>query len=209
MPLPTPCDVICSPIHINNVVPAVNVIAIIMRFTGLGFNTAAFNPIDIPTACKNANITVNCRVTRVVFLCPSAPSLDHCSNVGTTTVNNCMMIAALIYGVILIANIENLLNAPPLNKSNSPNKLPLLKSCSIALGSTPGTGICVPIRNTANIISVNIIRCRNSAILTIFDRAVSTLYHLCDATSRLDLCLRLRRKALRSDCQFLFQRTFS
>ena len=75
-----------------------------------------------------------------------------------TTVNNCMMIAALMYGVMLIAKIENLLNAPPENKSNSPNKLPFMKSCSIADGSTPGTGMCVPSLKTANIIKVKIMR---------------------------------------------------
>ena len=178
IPFPTPCAVICSPIHINNVVPAVNVIAIMSMFTGVGFSIAACNPIDIPTACKNASTTVSCLVTRVVFLCPSAPSLLHCSSVGTTTVNNCMIIAALMYGVILIAKIENLLNAPPENKSNSPSKLPLLNNCSIAVGSTPGTGMCVPIRNTPNITSVNIIRSRSSAILKMFANPVIKLPRL-------------------------------
>ena len=68
IPLPTPCVVICSPIHINSVVPAVSVIAIIKIFTGDGFSIAAFKPIDIPNAWKNASTTVNCRVIFVVFL---------------------------------------------------------------------------------------------------------------------------------------------
>ena len=80
-----------------------------------------------------------------------------------------------------------------------------MKSCSIAEGSTPGTGICVPIRNTANIISVNIIRCLSSGILKIFDSAVSTSDNLRGAADRRDFFCRRFSKALRFDCQFLFQ----
>ena len=53
-----------------------------------------------------------------------------------------------------MAKMENLLKAPPEKRSNSPKRLPLAKSFSIAVGSTPGTGIWVPRRKTANIISV-------------------------------------------------------
>ena len=46
-----------------------------------------------------------------------------------------------MYGVILIANIENLLNAPPENKSRNPNKFPDVNILSITEAFTPGTGI--------------------------------------------------------------------
>ena len=46
-----------------------------------------------------------------------------------------------MYGVILIAKIENLLNAPPANKSSKPNRLPEVNKLSITELSTPGTGI--------------------------------------------------------------------
>jgi hypothetical protein len=52
-----------------------------------------------------------------------------------------MIIEALIYGVILIANIENLLKAPPENISRSPNRLPWVNSCSMTVAFTPGTGM--------------------------------------------------------------------
>ena len=44
-------------------------------------------------------------------------------------------------GVMLMARTENLLSAPPANKSRSPNKLPLLKRFSMTDESTPGTGM--------------------------------------------------------------------
>ena len=80
-----------------------------------------------------------------------------------------------------------------------------MKSCSIAEGSTPGTGIWVPIRNTANIIRVNIIRCRSSGILKIFDSAVSTSDNLRGAAAGVDFFCCFLTKALCFDSQFLFQ----
>ena len=65
---------------------------------------------------------------------------------------------------MLIAKTENLLNAPPEKRSRRPNSVPCEKSCSIAVGSTPGTGMCVPMRNTANMMSVKMIFCRSSGI---------------------------------------------
>ena len=76
-----------------------------------------------------------------------------------------MMIDALMYGVMLIAKMENLLNAPPEKRSNRPNRLPVANSCSMADGSTPGTGMCVPSRNTANMMSVKMTFCLSSGIL--------------------------------------------
>ena len=108
----------------------------------------------IPKAWIKPSTTVPYRVTLAIFLRPSSPSLLHASNVGITAPNNCMIIDALMYGVILIAKIENLLNAPPANKSSKPNKLPLVNKLSITDASTPGTGIWIPKRKTMNISNV-------------------------------------------------------
>ena len=58
IPFPTPFAVICSPIHMRNIVPPVKVIAMIRIETGLGFKIACFRPIDMPTAWKKASATV-------------------------------------------------------------------------------------------------------------------------------------------------------
>ena len=174
MPLPIPFAVICSPSHIKNAVPAVNVSAIRRTDPTPGYMIASLRPYAIPSAWINPRSTVPYRVVCVIFLRPSMPSFDHCSNFGTTTVKSCMMIDALMYGVILIAKMENLLSAPPEKRSKRPNKLPLAKSCSIAVGSTPGTGMCVPKRKMKNIISVKTILSFNSVILSMLDNAEST-----------------------------------
>ena len=61
---------------------------------------------------------------------------------GTAIVKSCSMMEAVIYGVILSANIVKLLNAPPenrLNRAKSP--VSLLKVCERTSRSIPGTGI--------------------------------------------------------------------
>ena len=74
-----------------------------------------------------------------------------------------MIIEALIYGVILIAKIEKLLNAPPATISKNPKILACPVNCWIIELSIPGTGMCAPIRNTKNINSVKIIFLRVSS----------------------------------------------
>ena len=111
--------------------------------------------------------------------------------------------AALMYGVMLIAKMENLLNAPPEKRSKRPNRLPFAKSFSIAVGSTPGTGMCVPIRKMANMINVKMIFWRSSGILKMLPRAESTSDHLDFATCCRDLLLCGFREAVGTDRQLL------
>ena len=52
-----------------------------------------------------------------------------------------MIMDELMYGVILMANMENLLSAPPENKSRKPKRFPDVNRLSRTEASTPGTGI--------------------------------------------------------------------
>ena len=73
----------------------------------------------------------------------SPPSLIALSKEGITIPNNCITIDAVIYGLIDIANIENLEKAPPDIKSISPEKLFVAPDAKLlkAIVSTPGTVI--------------------------------------------------------------------
>mgnify|MGYP000320311201 CR=1 FL=1 len=113
------------------------------------------------------------------------------------------MIAALMYGVMLIAKMENLLNAPPEKRSKRPNRLPFAKSFSIAVGSTPGTGMCVPMRKMANMTNVKMIFCRSSGILKMLPRAESTSDHLDFATRCRNLLFCGLRETVGADRQLL------
>ena len=93
------------------------------------------------------------------------------------------MIDALMYGVMLMANTENLLKAPPENKSRSPNKLPLENRFSMTEASTPGTGMCTPRRKMMNMIRVKTARFRNSGTFSTFWMFSNTTNHpYCSAT---------------------------
>ena len=93
------------------------------------------------------------------------------------------MIDALMYGVMLMARTENLLSAPPANKSRSPNKLPLLKRFSMTDESTPGTGIWTPSLKTMNMMRVKTARFRNSGTFSTFWMFSNTATHpYCSAT---------------------------
>ena len=142
-----------------------------------GASVVLFDHALSPAQERNLEALCECRVIDRtglildIFLRPSSPSFDQRSKVGTTTVKSCKIMEALIYGVMLMAKIENLLNAPPENISNNPNKLPLVKSCSIIDALTPGTGMCVPALNTMNMANVNNTFCLSSVILKILVRA--------------------------------------
>ena len=84
----------------------------------------------------------------VIFLRPDSPSFFSASSVGTTTVANCMMIEAEMYGMMPSAKIEKRDSAPPENTLNRPRMPPCcdLNSSSSTWPLMPGTGICVPIR---------------------------------------------------------------
>src|SRR5665648_1290455 len=122
------------------------------------------------------------------------------------------MIDAVIYGVILKANIVKLLKAPPENKSNKPNSpvSPLKTSARTAL-SIPGTGIFEPNLKTANINNVNMILFLISGIFQA--RAIvfiiPILDHLCLSSGRFDLFKCCFTELLSSNGNFLFKSTFS
>ncbi len=61
----------------------------------------------IPIPCTNANGTVNHLVYCCIFIVPVSPCSCSSSSLGTTAVNSCMMIDALIYAPNHTAMIEN------------------------------------------------------------------------------------------------------
>ena len=71
------------------------------------------------------------------------PSLVNFSNEGIIIANNCIIIDAVIYGVIDIAKIDNLEKAPPeIVLTNPASVFVYLESCSANCAeSTPGTTI--------------------------------------------------------------------
>jgi hypothetical protein len=102
------------------------------------------------------------------FFRPSSPSLASFSNLGMTTVKSCMMMDALIYGVILMANMENLLKEPPEITSKNPNKALLFTRSAKTWLLTPGTGMCAPSLKTNIIPRVNKILRLSSSIFKAF-----------------------------------------
>ena len=98
----------------------------------------------IPIDCTNANIIVIIFVYLLIFLLPSSPpSLVILSHEGIIIANNWTTIDDVIYGLIDIANIENLEKAPPDIKSIRPDKLPVAWEVKLfkAIVSIPGTVI--------------------------------------------------------------------
>ena len=120
---------------------------------------------------------VRYRVHCVIFFWPDAPSFDHFSSLGITTVNSCMMIELVIYGMMPSAKMANWVSAPPENRFKNPST-PLLSaddfSCFTASKSIPGTGICVPSRNRPITARVNKILFRSSGTLNMFLKLEST-----------------------------------
>ncbi len=58
-----------------------------------------------------------------------------------TIPNNCMMIDAVMYGMIPMAKIATLDRAPPANRLKKSKTPPVLNIAVMALTLTPGTGI--------------------------------------------------------------------
>jgi len=173
IPFPNPRSVICSPSHIKNMVPAVNVTTAVRRNPIPGVIT---KPADdssaraIPRDWNKANPKVPYRVNCVIFRRPASPSFFICSKVGNTYVNNCMMIDAEIYGMIPNAKTVNRDKAPPeniLKRLRMPPCCPLNNCCNCA-GSIPGTGICAPTRYTTSASNKNTSRRRKSPNLPVF-----------------------------------------
>lgn len=98
----------------------------------------------IPKLSINARTTVNIFVYLFSFSLPASPSsLESLSSAGITIASNCITIDAVIYGLMLIANNDNLENAPPDIKFIKP-AIPFPESPNALLSSTlftPGTVI--------------------------------------------------------------------
>ena len=67
----------------------------------------------MPKDCISARPTVRYRVHWVILRRPSSPSFCSFSSVGTTTVNSCRMIDAVMYGMMPSAKIVSRRNVPP------------------------------------------------------------------------------------------------
>ena len=82
------------------------------------------------------------RVYLVITFWPCSPSLASSSSLGITTVSSCMMIDAVMYGMIPSANTATLPRAPPENRSRKPTTPapPLAKNSFRAPMSMPGVG---------------------------------------------------------------------
>src|SRR4030066_375012 len=80
---------------------------------------------------------------------------------------SCMMMDAEIYGMTPSARTEKRSSAPPENMLNRSTIDPwvCLNISASATGSIPGTGICVPIRNTTSAPITNSRRCLRSVSL--------------------------------------------
>ena len=158
-PFPMPYSVMISPIQVSTIVPATSVARISAKTIGLGlmiaFRFRIRSTCDGPwiTASSTARYRVHCPILRR----PASPSSRWISfRRGNTTSSRLKMIDAVMYGNTPSANTANRDSAPPTNRSMKPRALPgwLNRFCSWAT-STPGTGMCDPMRNTASIPTVN------------------------------------------------------
>lgn len=141
--LPIPLFVIWSPNHISSDVPATNDITINAPVKNESSTNTPADLYDkyIPKLSTKASTKVNTFVYLFNFWRPASPSsLESLSSAGITIANNCITIEAVIYGLMLIANIENLEKAPPDIKSIRPvNPFWAPKASARAILSTPGT----------------------------------------------------------------------
>ena len=82
------------------------------------------------------------RVYLVICFWPCSPSLASSSSFGMTTVRSCMMIDAVMYGMMPSAKTATRRSAPPENRSRNPATpaVPDSKNFWSASRSTPGTG---------------------------------------------------------------------
>ena len=69
-----------------------------------------------PVACSTAMPMVRYRVHWVILRWPTAPCCCHSSSLGMTTPRICMMIDAVMYGMIPRAKMAKLAKAPPENR---------------------------------------------------------------------------------------------
>ncbi len=65
-----------------------------------GLNVPLWNANARPVDCSSASTIVTYRVVWLIFFCPDSPSLDQASSFGITTWRSCMMIEAVMYGMM-------------------------------------------------------------------------------------------------------------
>ena len=120
---------------------------------------------------------VTYRVHWVILRWPTAPCSCHSSSLGITTPRICMMIEAVMYGMIPRAKMAKLVMAPPENRVRKPSTplwLASLRSVLSAPVSMPGTGRCAPNRYSTIIRIVNNTLLRRSGTLKMLRRLEST-----------------------------------
>src|ERR1700732_1971472 len=127
---------------------------------------------------------VKYRVYCVILRRPSSPSFCSFSRYGNTTVINCRMIDAVIYGMMPSAKIVKRRRLPPLNRSKMPRTepCPCWKSDSSTLVLMPGVGMCAPMRYTASSARVNNTRFRKSGMRKRFRNASMNRFIPCSAS---------------------------
>ena len=125
------------------------------------------------------------------FFCPSSPSSRRRSRGGSAYVRSCMMMDALMYGVIESENTVACESAPPVMIFRYSRKLPPVALSAIQPATTPvsrnGTTRAQPRRKT--IIMKNVYKSflRMSLIIQASLRVLNTLHHLCFSTKCFDL----------------------
>ena len=83
----------------------------------------------MPNDCTALRMTVMYRVHCVIFLRPSSPSFCSLASGSYTTVSNCRMIDAVMYGMMPRAKIVMRRSWPPENRSTNPSSDPLVLLC--------------------------------------------------------------------------------
>ena len=67
-------------------------------------------------ASMRARITVKYRVYWLTFFWPASPSFMSASSLGMTIVSNCMMMDAVMYGMIPMAKMATRCSPPPVKR---------------------------------------------------------------------------------------------
>ena len=154
IPLPIPCSVINSPIHIKITDPAVIDTTDSTQSPVVGTNSVAifadttdWYKINIYAMdCTTASGTVSIRVHWLIFRLPLSPSFESSSSRGIAFVSNCITIEPVIYGDKPTNIILNDASPPPEIKFKKFEKSDFsikLETASLNVEASPiGTGIC-------------------------------------------------------------------
>ena len=140
-------------------------------------------PLPLPkmnvsaVACNVAIPMARYRVYCVILRWPTAPSCCNFSSFGMTTPRTCMMMLAVMYGMMPSAKMLNEPNAPPENMSRKPSApcdcTPSL-NWATASRSMPGTRTALPARYSNTIANMNRILFRRSGTRKTFFRLENT-----------------------------------